>query len=125
MEELSVVPDFVKGLTAVGMESFRVNVYRAQAASVHVLEDTCRQILHQDYDAVVFTSGTEIKVFLQMIPAKMSKADFSKNVKVICYGPYTARCAADYGVKVDFTSPAFGSFQELVAQISIFYDGCL
>lgn len=121
MTEPPIVPDFIHGLEQIGMYPHRVNVYQTQAASRETLVATASQILHDDYDAVVFTSGTEIKVFLQMIPETMSVDAFLQHLTVICYGPYTARCAADYGVKVDFVSPAYGSFQELVSEIRKYY----
>ena len=121
MEEPPIVPDFVRGLAGIGMQPVRINAYRTQAASAEVLQDTARQIQQGAYDAVVFTSGTEIKVFLQMLPQGMDLSDFMQHLTVICYGPYTARCAAQYGLPVDFTSPAFGSFEELVGQIAKYY----
>ena len=121
LEEPPIVPDFVDGLRQTGMQPVRITAYRTEAAAPAVLQETARQILCDTYDAVVFTSGTEIKVFLQMVPQGMAFTDFLQHIRVICYGPYTARCARRYGVPVDFTSPAFGSFQELVGQLHAYY----
>ena len=121
MEEPPIVPDFINGLKAIGMQPSRINVYHTKSASKEVLSETARHITEKTYDGVVFTSGTEIKVFLQMVPSQLTIDEFVKDLTVICYGPYTARCAADYGLKVDFTSPAFGSFQQLVTEISHYY----
>ena len=121
MEEPSIVPDFLTGLAAIGMVPVRINVYRTQAVSEDVLRDTAREIQQGTYDAVVFTSGTEVQVFLQMVPEGESLENFLGPLTVICYGPYTAGCARAYGVKVDFTSTSFGAFQGLVEQIENYY----
>lgn len=121
MEEPSIVPDFIRGLAQIGMRPIRINAYHTQAAAREVLADTASKIMNNAYESVIFTSGTEIKVFLQMIPENVSLSAFFQHLTVICYGPYTARCASEYGVKVDFTSPSFGSFQELVKQVKIYY----
>ena len=120
MEEPPIVPDFIHGLEQIGMLPERITAYETGAASESEQHVVARQIEQNEYDAVVFTSGTEIKVFRQM--AESHTGVVTENLKVICYGPYTARCAAEYGVKVDFTSPSFGSFQEFVAEICNFYN---
>lgn len=122
MEEPTIVPDFINGLKDIGMNPTRITAYQTKAADTALLEETIQQILTHQFDAVIFTSGTEIKVFLQMVPAGMSAAEFVKGLSILCYGPYTASCAISYGLKVDFTSKAFGSFQELVQQLSSYYD---
>lgn len=121
MEEPPIVPDFLNGLQQIGMEVTRINAYQTKAATEEVLTSTCAEILQDTYHAVVFTSGTEIKVFLKMIPEDTTLETFLQHLRVICYGPYTARCAVDYGLRVDFTSPAFGSFQEFVSQLTNYY----
>ena len=121
MEEPSIVPDFLCGLVEIGMLPSRITAYQTRAVRQEVLYSTAQQIQKMIYDAVVFTSGTEIKVFLQMIPEGVSVEEFTKKLTVICYGPYTARCAQQYGVNVDFISTSFDSFQGLVDQIYTYY----
>ncbi len=119
MEEPPIVPDFIHALGEIGMQPVRITAYHTSAAPVQELHAIAEQIEQKEYDAIVFTSGAEIKVFQQLAPLRIE--DFTRKLTIICYGPYTASCAAQYGVKVDFTSPAFGSFQELVGQIHNFY----
>ena len=121
MEEPRIVPDFIRGLENIGMVVSRINVYQTKAASAALLAQIAEELLRGTYDAVVFTSGTEIKVFQRLVSEGMVTADLWKRLTVICYGPYTAQCAAQYGVSVDFTSSSFGSFQGLAEQIRIFY----
>ena len=122
MEEPSIVPNFITGLEEIGMHPVRITAYQTKAASKETIKETSKKILNNEFDAVIFTSGTEIKVFLELIPENMSVDTFLQDLTVICYGPYTASCAKKYGVKVNFTSQAFGSFQELVEQISFYYN---
>ena len=123
MKEPHIVPDFIEGLQHIGMEVERITAYRTKAVSKEILSETYQKIVDQDYAAVIFTSGTEIKVFLQMVPEGVSIEEFTRHLTIICYGPYTASCAEAYGMKVSFTSKRFGSFQELVEQIHSYYRG--
>ena len=78
MAEPPIVPDFIRGLENIGMKPSRFNVYQTQAADGETLDLTARRIQEKVYAAVVFTSGTEIKVFLQMVPKGVSTAEFMK-----------------------------------------------
>ena len=122
MAEPSIVPDFISRLENIGMHPVRITTYQTKPAAIETLKATSKKILDQKFEAVIFTSGTEIKVFLQMVPEGMSVDTFVKDITIICYGPYTASCANQYGLKVDFTSKAFGSFQELIKQLALYYN---
>ena len=121
MAEPHIVPDFIAALQQIGMCPSRITAYRTSAASQETLLTVRQLITQQQVRAVVFTSGTEISVFLRTLPEDLSLAEYLKDIAVICYGPYTASCAEKLGVKVDFVSPAFGSFQQLVQQIQQYY----
>ena len=123
MEEPNVVPDFIQGLQDIGMDVARVTAYQTRAVSADILKKTKERILQGELSGIVFTSGTEIKVFLRMIPQDTSVDEFLQDITIICYGPYTAAYAKRLGIKVDYTSTSFGSFNDFVKKIEEFFQG--
>ena len=136
MKEPDIVPNFLKGLEEIGLRVTRVTAYQTSACAAETLSQLRQAILNDTYHAVLFTSGTEIKVFLRMLESDwqyltteqkecgngcQANEDLLKHLQVLCYGPYTASVATHLGVHVDFTSPSYGSFQELVRELHIYY----
>ena len=80
MEEPNIVPDFIEGLLQIGMEVTRVTAYQTKAVSTEVLAATREKIQSGEISGVVFTSGTEIKVFLRMLPQDTSVNEFLKEI---------------------------------------------
>ena len=117
MEEPHIVPDFIACLERIGMQVDRITAYHTLAASSHDLQHARCMMEQGQIDAIVFTSGTEIQMLLRTLPQGMDANTFLKDINIICYGPYTASCAQKLGLKVDFTSPRFGSFQQLVEEM--------
>ena len=132
MREPDIVPNFLEGLNRIGMKTDRITAYQTKACATETLNRLRTEILNEDYHSVLFTSGTEIKVFLRMaaegcqtspsatmeeMPDTESIHHLLKHLQVHCYGPYTASVATQLGIAVDFVSPSFGSFQELVSEL--------
>ena len=121
--EPDIVSHFLETLSVIGMKAERITAYRTRVCSEERRTETQRKLMDGYYDGVLFTSGTEIQVFLKMVPEGMSTEVFLEGTQVLCYGPYTANVAEKLGVAVDFTSTRYGSFQELVKELEGYLPG--
>lgn len=71
-----------------------------------------------DIDIVAFTSGGEAEVYRQMADSGLlSLPEDGRHPLLACFGPYTARCARDEGLQVDFVSPRYASFTDFACAL--------
>jgi uroporphyrinogen-III synthase len=123
MDEPDVVPHFVTALQQLGMEAERIPAYLTRMTHVVRREKAISLIESGDVSGVIFTSGGEIEALLRA-NYRAENADlqrlFSKT-RVICYGPYTAAHARKQGLKVDFVSDSYASFQGFALSLRTFF----
>lgn len=109
MTEPSTVPDFLSALKQTNMEVVCVPVYLTRRAREAVLERVAT-LLSVGLDLVALTSGAEAQVYQGVLKGKLFKNQAIKRPEVACFGPYTAKCAKESGLSVDFVSKEFHSF---------------
>jgi uroporphyrinogen-III synthase len=120
--EPDVVPRFVAGLEETGMTVERISAYVTRATPSEWQEEACRLIHRKEVECVVFTSGTEISVLLHALSLYTPDIHaFLADIRIVCYGPYTASHARKLGLPVDFVSAHFGSFGEFTRSLTEFY----
>ncbi|MCR5077732.1 MAG: uroporphyrinogen-III synthase [Prevotella sp.] len=112
LTEPDTVPDFLHALAEAGMEVTFVPAYVTGGVGEKELlraADVLRERSQLTY--VAFTSGAEAQVFHRLSALMPDYEQVMRSVSVVCFGPYTAKCCRKEGLRVDFVSKDFSSFQ--------------
>ncbi len=107
MDEPSVIPDFVDGLQALGMDVHRVPAY-ATRRMTGGLEPELQMILDDVPDLIAFTSVGEIDGLLHLLG---ERRDILNQRTIACYGPVTANGARQRDLRVDVVADNYSVFE--------------
>lgn len=112
MDEPAVVPDFVRGLEAIGLKTRRVPAY-VTARETANLEVGTRMLLAGEVDIVAFTSRGEIDSLLLHLGERRDV--LNSRAALACFGPITSAGARLRNLTVDIVAADYSRFEGFVA----------
>jgi len=121
MEEPAVVPDFIRDLEAIGLDTVKVPAY-VTARATDGLELGTQLLLDGKVDAIAFTSRGEIESLLLHLGDKRSVLD-GEDIAIACFGPITAGGAKLRKLRVDIVADDYSRFQGFVSAMEDYFDG--
>ncbi|NOZ35724.1 MAG: uroporphyrinogen-III synthase [Chlorobi bacterium] len=116
INEPDIIPDFIKMLQSLA-KVYRIDGYITQPV-LNYEQKTHKIISQSNYDLIAFTSGAETEA-LQYI---LKDDTIFSNLKVACFGPYTASSAVKIGLNPKIIGRNFNSFEGF-AEVIIRYFG--
>lgn len=112
MDEPAVVPDFIRGLEAIGLKTRRVPAY-VTARETANLEVGTRMLLAGEVDIVAFTSRGEIDSLLLHLGERRDV--LNSRAALACFGPITSAGARLRNLTVDIVAADYSRFEGFVA----------
>jgi uroporphyrinogen-III synthase len=113
--EPNVVPNFLNDLRLLGMDVDKIDAYTTQAVTISADLEKVDAILNGNYSIIAFTSTAEVEVFLKIMKGKKLPPD----IKLACFGPYTAENARNLGLNIDIVASDFSSFDGFAREIEM------
>ena len=117
LTEPDVIPSFLDLLNDIGLRVTRINAYTTQINNRNKFIDIITDIKKGNIDLIAFTSSAEIEALLLFVNGKKHIS----NIKISCFGPYTAANAEKAGLKPCFTSTNYRSFNDYVKSMNDFF----
>lgn len=111
-------PELIEGLKEYGGEVTEFPVYHVES-EIKFATKILEYLTSKTVDAIIFTSPSTVKGFLENIQGDLSLLD---DVKVICIGPVTADFAREYYINVAGVA-VNGSSEDLVAALISLFKG--
>ncbi len=105
INEPDIIPDFIKRLNSIA-EVTQIDAYITRPNKNPKLK-ILQKIKKSDYDLIAFTSGGEIEALKYLL----NNETLFSQLKVACFGPYTASSALQSGLKPKITGTDFSSFE--------------
>ncbi len=104
IKEPDIIPDFIKQLKSIT----EPKIIKAYITRPNINSDLkmMQKIKNSDYDLIAFTSGGEIEALKYLL----NNEKLFSNLKVACFGPYTAATALKAGLKPEIIGTDFSSF---------------
>ncbi len=99
-----------------------IPIYRTVAADIDatVIEDMRRGV-----DAVLFTSGSTVKHFMNIIRQHAPGFVFPAHTRIVCIGPATAGAAREMGIRVDSVAQVFTAEGLVDGLVGVFSKGAV
>jgi len=119
MEEPEVVPDFIRDLEAIGLDTVKVPAY-VTARATDGLELGTQLLLDGQVDVIAFTSRGEMESLLLHLGDQRSVLD--GDTAIACFGPITAGGAKLRNIRVDIVSEDYSRFQGFVSAMEDYFD---
>ncbi|WP_028898365.1 uroporphyrinogen-III synthase [Prevotella sp. HUN102] len=116
IREPSTVPDFIASLRHIDTKPTFISVYKTCKANATALNKV-RHAITSKIDCVAFTSGAEAQVYRELMEGLPVNKKEMKPTLTACFGPYTAKCAEEEGLQIDFISKDFGSFEAFATNL--------
>lgn len=111
MDEPDVVPDFIRDLEGIGLETKRVPAY-VTGREMENLELGTRMLLAGEIDMIAFTSRGEIESLLLHLGEDRNV--LNEKTVLACFGPITAEGARLRELRVDVISEDFSRFEGFI-----------
>jgi uroporphyrinogen-III synthase len=118
MEEPEVVPDFIRDLEAIGLDTVKVPAY-VTARATDGLELGTQLLLDGKVDVIAFTSRGEMESLLLHLGDKRDVLD--GDTAIACFGPITAGGAKLRNVRVDIVADDYSRFQGFVSAMEDYF----
>jgi uroporphyrinogen-III synthase len=119
MEEPEVVPDFIRDLEAIGLDTVKVPAY-VTARATDGLELGTQLLLDGKVDVIAFTSRGEMESLLLHLGDKRDVLD--GDTAIACFGPITAGGAKLRNLRVDIVADDYSRFQGFVSAMEDYFD---
>ncbi len=110
--EPSIIPELISGLKEIGNLT-NIEAYITQPVG-YIPNEIKEKILLNQYELIAISSGGEALALKYFFP------DIYKNLKIACFGPYTAKTAVNEGFKPLITGNEFTSFSDFAKTIKDF-----
>lgn len=119
MEEPEVVPDFIRDLEAIGLDTVKVPAY-VTARATDGLELGTQLLLDGKVDVIAFTSRGEMESLLLHLGDKRDVLD-GDDTAIACFGPITAGGAKLRNIRVDIVGDDYSRFQGFVSAMEDYF----
>ena len=118
MDEPEVVPDFIRDLEAIGLDTVKVPAY-VTARATDGLELGTQLLLDGEVDVIAFTSRGEMESLLLHLGDKRDVLD--GDTAIACFGPITAGGAKLRNLRVDIVADDYSRFQGFVSAMEDYF----
>ena len=115
IKEPDIIPNFISQLKTFAKVN-RANAYITQPVQ-HINKTVLRKIRQNNYDLIAACSGGEIEALEYLL----KDSSLFSNLKLACFGPYTASTALKSGLKPYVTGKNFNSFQDFSITLTQYF----
>ena len=105
-----------------GAEVVVVPIYRTVAAE---MDATVIEEIRRGVDAVLFTSGSTVKHFMNIMRQHAPGFEFPMQARIVCIGPVTADAARETGLRVDCVAQVHTTEGLVDGLVGVFSKGAL
>lgn len=120
MDEPEVVPDFIRDLESIGLDTVKVPAY-VTARATDGLELGTQLLMDGEVDVIAFTSRGEMESLLLHLGDRREVLD--GDTAIACFGPITAGGAKLRNLRVDIVADDYSRFQGFVSAMEDYFDG--
>lgn len=113
--EPDIIPNFISQLKTLAKVD-RADAYITQAV-LNTDKTILQKIIHNNYDLIALTSGGEIEALKYLLRDKT----LFLNLKLACFGPYTASTALKSGIQPCVTGKNFNSFKDFSITLTRYF----
>jgi uroporphyrinogen-III synthase len=112
ISEPDIIPDFIRNLTTLcSVDTFDAYITRPVK---NVNSSVIKAIKNKKYEYVLFTSGAEVEALIFLL----GNVNFLRNMKIVCFGPFTASAATKLGLTPFYIGKNYSSFENFVKELN-------
>ncbi|BAZ09673.1 uroporphyrinogen-III synthase [Calothrix sp. NIES-4071] len=116
--EPDVIPNFLAGLSDLGMNVTPVIAYQTRSLDKSMYNVELDLIRQGKVDVIAFSSSAEVSAFKKMFD---NESDYQKTL-IACFGPYTGANARNLGLNVSIIADDFSSFDGFATAITNYFN---